>query len=71
MTAARSRYRVPTDRQPDLSLDVRDLGSLYLGGTAPSTLVRAAHVRAHHPDAAALADARVRADRPPHCPHWF
>ncbi|MER7768437.1 GNAT family N-acetyltransferase [Kitasatospora sp. NPDC096140] len=62
---------VPTDREPDLSLDVRDLGSVYLGGTAPSTLVRAGHIRAHGPDAAALADALFRAERPPHCLHWF
>ncbi|WP_239086304.1 sterol carrier protein domain-containing protein [Catellatospora methionotrophica] len=38
---------VPTDREPDLSLDVRELGAVYLGGTAPSALVRAGHVRAH------------------------
>lgn len=62
---------VPTDREPDLSLDIRDLGSVYLGGTAPSTLVRAGHIRAHHPGAATLADALFRADRPPHCLHWF
>ncbi|MFF7069516.1 GNAT family N-acetyltransferase [Streptomyces pseudovenezuelae] len=62
---------VPTDREPDLSLDVRDLGSVYLGGTAPSTLVRAGHIRAHRPDAAALADALFRGDRSPHCLHWF
>ncbi|MFD0372189.1 GNAT family N-acetyltransferase [Streptomyces sp. NPDC127114] len=62
---------VPTDREPDLSLDVRDLGSVYLGGTAPSTLVRAGHVRAHRPGAAALADALFGAGRPPHCLHWF
>ncbi|MEV7770379.1 GNAT family N-acetyltransferase [Kitasatospora sp. NPDC086791] len=62
---------VPTDREPDLSLDVRDLGSVYLGGTTPSTLVRAGHVLAHRPDAAALADALFRAERPPHCLHWF
>ncbi|KOG08806.1 MULTISPECIES: GNAT family N-acetyltransferase [Streptomyces] len=62
---------VPTDREPHLSLDVRDLGSLYLGGTAPSTLVRAGHVRAHRPGAAALADALFRSDRAPHCLHWF
>jgi len=62
---------VPTDREPDLSLDVRDLGSIYLGGTAPSTLVRAGHIRAHHPGAATLADALFRAERPPHCLHWF
>jgi predicted acetyltransferase len=62
---------VPADREPDLSLDVGDLGSVYLGGTAPSTLVRAGHVRAHHPGAAALADGLFRGDRPPHCLHWF
>jgi predicted acetyltransferase len=62
---------VPTDRAPDLSLDIRDLGSVYLGGTAPSTLVRAGHIRAHHPDAAPLADALFRGDRLPHCLHWF
>lgn len=62
---------VATDREPDLSLDVRDLGSVYLGGTAPSTLVRAGHIRAHHPGAAALADALFRTERAPHCLHWF
>ncbi|MFC5890105.1 GNAT family N-acetyltransferase [Kitasatospora sp. CM 4170] len=62
---------VPTDLAPDLSLDVSDLGSIYLGGTAPSTLVRAGHVRAHHTDAAALADALFRSDPAPHCLHWF
>ncbi|MFJ3897403.1 GNAT family N-acetyltransferase [Streptomyces sp. NPDC090083] len=62
---------VPTGREPDLSLDVDDLGSLYLGGTAPSTLVRAGHIRAHRPDAAARADALFRTDRSPHCLHWF
>ena len=62
---------VPTGRQPDLSLDVRDLGSLYLGGTAPSTLVRAGHIRAHRSDAATRADALFRTDRSPHCLHWF
>ncbi|WP_327000342.1 GNAT family N-acetyltransferase [Dactylosporangium sp. NBC_01737] len=62
---------VSTDRDPDLSLDVRDLGSIYLGGTAPSTLVRAGHVRAHRPDAATRADILFHADRHPHCLHWF
>lgn len=62
---------VPTDREPDLSLDVSDLASVYLGGTAPSTLVRAGHVRAHHPGASALADALFRGERSPHCLHWF
>jgi predicted acetyltransferase len=62
---------VPTGREPDLALDVGDLGSVYLGGVAPSTLVRAGQIRAHHPDAAARADALFRAERAPHCLHWF
>ena len=62
---------VTTDRDPDLSLDVRDLGSIYLGGTAPSTLVRAGHIRAHRPEAVMLADNLFRAERQPHCLHWF
>ncbi|MGI5454637.1 GNAT family N-acetyltransferase [Streptomyces sp. CA-249302] len=62
---------VPTDRDPDLSLDVTDLGSVYLGGTTPSTLVRAGHIHAHHPDAATLADDLFRTARAPHCLHWF
>jgi predicted acetyltransferase len=62
---------VLTDREPDLSLDVSDLGSVYLGGTTPGTLVRAGHIRAHHPGAATLADALFRGERAPHCLHWF
>ena len=62
---------VQTDRAPDLSLDVRDLGSVYLGGLPPSTLVRAGHIRAHTPAVAARADALFRGERLPHCVHWF
>ncbi|MFI0235817.1 GNAT family N-acetyltransferase [Streptomyces sp. NPDC016845] len=61
----------PTDRDPDLSLNVRDLGSLYLGGVTPSTLVRAGHVLAHHAEASARADTLFRTERAPHCLHWF
>lgn len=39
--------------------------------TAPSPLVRAGHIRAHHQGAAALADALFRTERAPHCLHWF
>ncbi|MGW2477338.1 GNAT family N-acetyltransferase [Streptomyces sp. NPDC001665] len=62
---------VATDRRPDLSLDVRDLSAVYLGGTRPSTLVRAGHIRAHDPAAAARADALFASDPSPHCLHWF
>ncbi|MFE7564325.1 GNAT family N-acetyltransferase [Kitasatospora sp. NPDC057500] len=61
----------PTDQEPDLTLDVSDLGSIYLGGTAPTTLVRAGHIRAHHPEAATRADTLFRTDHPPFCLHWF
>ncbi|QNS02808.1 GNAT family N-acetyltransferase [Streptomyces xanthii] len=62
---------VRTDRAPDLSLDVSDLGSVYLGGTTPSTLVRAGHIKAHHAEAPELADTLFRTERAPHCLHWF
>ncbi|MGK4585169.1 GNAT family N-acetyltransferase [Kitasatospora sp. HPMI-4] len=61
----------PTDREPDLSLNISDLGSAYLGGVAPSTLVRAGRIRAHRPEAVGRADALFAAERRPHCVHWF
>ncbi|WP_020658267.1 GNAT family N-acetyltransferase [Amycolatopsis benzoatilytica] len=60
-----------TDREADLSLDVSDLGSVYLGGTPVSTLVRAGRVQAHRDGAAEDADALFRGERAPHCLHWF
>lgn len=60
-----------TDRPADLSLDVSDLGSVYLGGTSPSVLVRAGHIHEARAGAAALADALFRSERAPHCLHWF
>lgn len=79
--AEHTRYRLtvrdgeaicgPTDERPDLSLQVSDLGSLYLGGVTPTTLVRAGHVEAHHAEAAGRADALFRTERAPHCLHWF
>ncbi|WP_280691664.1 GNAT family N-acetyltransferase [Kitasatospora sp. GAS204B] len=61
----------PTEREPDLTLDISDLASLYLGGVAAGALVRAGRIRAHHPRAAARADALFRTERPPHCLHAF
>ncbi|MFB8238298.1 GNAT family N-acetyltransferase [Kitasatospora purpeofusca] len=62
---------VETEREPDLTLDVSDLGSIYLGGNTPSTLVRAGRIQAHHQGAAAVADTLFRTEQPPHCLHWF
>jgi predicted acetyltransferase len=47
----------PTDDAPDLTLGVADLGALYLGGTACSTLAGAGLVREHTSGAVARADA--------------
>jgi len=45
-----------TDRAADLTLDVADLGSIYLGGVAPSTLARAGRIDEHTPGALRRAD---------------
>lgn len=60
-----------SDDAPDLALDISDLGSVYLGGTAPSSLAAAGRVRALTPRALPLADALFRAERTPHTLHWF
>ncbi|MGY6502707.1 MAG: GNAT family N-acetyltransferase [Acidimicrobiales bacterium] len=46
-----------TDDAPDLSLDVADLGTVYLGGTPPSALARAGRIVAHRSGALERADA--------------
>jgi predicted acetyltransferase len=46
----------PTDREPDLALDVADLGSLYLGGVSPTSLARVGRVRELTAGALARAD---------------
>ncbi|GHH33401.1 sterol carrier protein domain-containing protein [Lentzea cavernae] len=56
-----------TTRDPDLELDVRDPGSLYLGATTPGALVRAGHAKVRA--SATKADALFRTERPPHRPH--
>lgn len=56
---------------PDLSLAPADLGALYLGGVAPSTLAWAGRVVEHRPGALARADAMFAARPAPHCPTHF
>jgi predicted acetyltransferase len=41
---------VATSDEPDLVLDVRELGSAYLGGTTLTSLVGAGLATAHHPE---------------------
>ena len=56
---------------PDVELDVRELGALYLGGTSPTTLHRAGLLVERTPGAVtALATALVPS-RAPYCPDDF
>jgi predicted acetyltransferase len=60
-----------TDEEPDLTLDVSDLGSLYLGAVSPTFLVRAGHIAARDAEAVQRADSLFRSDRAPFCCHSF
>lgn len=56
-----------TGTTPDLSLDVADLGSIYLGGVSPVTLAAAGRVREHRKGAALKARQMFAVERSPHC----
>jgi predicted acetyltransferase len=57
--------------EPDLSLEVADLGAAYLGGVRFSTLARAGRVVAHTPDALGRADALFASEPQPYCATGF
>lgn len=59
-----------TSEEPELELDVADLGALYLGGNRFLTLARAGRV-AGEPAALRRADAMFRWDPLPWCPEVF
>ncbi|MGW7362605.1 GNAT family N-acetyltransferase [Streptomyces sp. NPDC054841] len=61
----------PTDLPADLSLDVRELGTLYLGDESVLRLRALGRVTEERPGAAALADAVFRAPRRAWCPDIF
>src|SRR6266550_352075 len=60
-----------TRESPGMRLDVRDLGSVYLGGFTFGELIRAGRVEELTEGAAACADAVFAADRHPWCPEIF
>jgi predicted acetyltransferase len=60
-----------TDHEPDIRLDVRDLGSVYLGGFTFAELRRALRIEELHEGAVARADAIFRCDVRPWCPEIF
>lgn len=55
----------PTNDEPDLSCDIRALGSVYLGGTALGSLAAAGLVTEHRPGALARAAAAFAWHTPP------
>jgi predicted acetyltransferase len=61
----------PTDAEPDLALDVADLGAAYLGGASLASLARADRVAERTPGAVARADRMFAAERPPVCTTHF
>ncbi|MFB8089916.1 GNAT family N-acetyltransferase [Streptomyces sp. NPDC055992] len=61
----------PTTRSADLALDVRELGTLWLGDESVLRLVALGRVEELNPGAAATADAVFRAARRAWCPDVF
>lgn len=64
-------YEPAAGREPDLTLDVRELAACYLGGTRAVELAAAALVVEHTPGAAAALDAGLRTERLPHTADEF
>jgi predicted acetyltransferase len=60
-----------TDSPGEIALDVRELGSVYLGGFTFTQLAEAGRVVELEPGALARADALFRTDRAPWCPEIF
>ncbi|MFJ4837971.1 GNAT family N-acetyltransferase [Streptomyces sp. NPDC088746] len=61
----------PTTRAADLTLDVAELATLYLGDESPVRLAALGRLDEHRAGAAATADAVFRTPRRPWCPDVF
>jgi predicted acetyltransferase len=61
----------PTSAEPDLALDIADLGAAYLGGARLASLARAERVAERTPGALLRADRMFAADPPPMCTTHF
>ena len=57
----------PDGDAPELSLDVAELGSIYLGAVCPVTLAAAGRIAEHSPGAALRARLMFAVERAPHC----
>ncbi len=60
-----------TDREPELTMDVRELGSIYLGGTSVGVLCAAGLVTEHRAGVAAVASAAFGWPLAPFCADDF
>ncbi|WP_256105686.1 GNAT family N-acetyltransferase [Streptomyces sp. ODS05-4] len=70
-TSARAASCAPTTASADLTLDVRELGALYLGDESAVRLAALGRVEETAPGAAARADALLRTARRPWCQDVF
>ena len=57
----------PDGADPELSIDVAELGSIYLGAVCPVTLAAAGRITEHAPGAALTARLMFAVERAPHC----
>jgi predicted acetyltransferase len=60
-----------TDAEPDLSMAIDDLGAVYLGGVAPSTLAAAGRIEARSAEVLGRADDLFRTTPAPFCMTGF
>lgn len=61
----------PSAQAPDLTLDIRELGTLYLGDESAVRLAALGRIEEETPGAAAVADRVFRTSRRPWCPDIF
>ncbi|MFF0450408.1 GNAT family N-acetyltransferase [Streptomyces sp. NPDC004609] len=61
----------PTSKSPDLTLDVRELGALYLGDASPVRLAALGTLEENRPGAVSTAERVFRTPRRPWCPDIF
>lgn len=62
---------LPTEEEPELTLDVRELGALYLGGRSAVRMVALGLLEERRPGVAVRVDALFRTPREPWCPDIF
>lgn len=60
-----------TTESPDLTVNVSDLGALYLGGTSATTLAKVGRIDEHRAGAVATLDAVLQSPTPPWCSTMF